>query len=102
MEALEEMNKLGMIFDVSHLTDSVFWDVASTVKGPFIASHSNSRAVCDHPRNLTDDMKTALGSSLSTVFFITFIIVAAVFVLNFFLREVPLRKQHVIDESKRR
>jgi membrane dipeptidase len=63
VEALEEMNKLGMIFDVSHLTDSVFWDVASTVKGPFIASHSNSRAVCDHPRNLTDDMIEALADS---------------------------------------
>jgi EmrB/QacA subfamily drug resistance transporter len=53
-------------------------------------------------QQMLEVMKTALGSSLSSVFFITFIIVAAVFVLNFFLREVPLRKQHVIDESKRR
>jgi hypothetical protein len=46
-------------------------------------------------------LKAALGSSLCTVFFITFIIVIAIFVLNFFIKEVPLRKQHVIDESKR-
>ncbi len=61
VQALEEMEKLGMIFDVSHLADSVFWDVADVMKGPFIASHSNCRALCDHPRNLTDDMIRALA-----------------------------------------
>ncbi len=61
VEALEAMNKLGMIFDVSHLTDSVFWDVADVMKGPFIASHSNARAVCNHPRNCTDDMIRAIA-----------------------------------------
>jgi membrane dipeptidase len=61
VQALEEMERLGMIFDVSHLTDTVFWDVADVMKGPFIASHSNCRAVCDHPRNLTDDMIRALA-----------------------------------------
>ena len=61
VQALEEMEKLGMIFDVSHLADTVFWDVADVMKGPFIASHSNCRAVCDHPRNLTDDMIKALA-----------------------------------------
>jgi membrane dipeptidase len=61
VEALEEMNKLGMIFDVSHLADSVFWDVADLMDGPFIASHSNARAICDHPRNCTDDMIEAIA-----------------------------------------
>jgi len=61
VQALEEMERLGMIFDVSHLTDSVFWDVADVMKGPFIASHSNCRELCDHPRNLTDDMIRALA-----------------------------------------
>ncbi|MBN2335448.1 dipeptidase [Candidatus Bathyarchaeota archaeon] len=61
VQALEEMDRLGMVFDVSHLADSVFWDVADVMKGPFIASHSNSRAVCDHARNLTDDMIRALA-----------------------------------------
>jgi membrane dipeptidase len=61
VQALEEMERLGMVFDVSHLADTVFWDVADLMNGPFIASHSNCRAVCDHPRNLTDDMIRALA-----------------------------------------
>ena len=61
VQALEEMDRLGMIFDVSHLADSVFWDVADVMKGPFIASHSNARAVCDHARNCTDDMIRAIA-----------------------------------------
>lgn len=61
VQALEEMDKLGIIFDVSHLTDSVFWDVADIMNKPFIASHSNARAVCDHPRNCTDDMIEAIA-----------------------------------------
>ena len=60
VQALEEMDKLGMIFDVSHLCDSNFWDVNEVMDGPFIASHSNCRALCDHPRNLTDEMIQAL------------------------------------------
>ena len=59
--ALEEMDKLGMVFDVSHLADSVFWDVADVMKSPFIASHSNARALCDHARNCTDDMIKAIA-----------------------------------------
>jgi membrane dipeptidase len=50
-----------MIFDVSHLTDSNFWDVADIKKGPFIASHSNCREIADVARNLTDDMIVALA-----------------------------------------
>jgi membrane dipeptidase len=61
LQALKEMDRLGVIFDVSHLADSVFWDVNDMMKGAFIASHSNSRFVCDHPRNLTDDMINALA-----------------------------------------
>ena len=60
VQALEVMGELGMVFDVSHLADTVFWDVADVMDGPFIASHSNSRKVCDHARNLTDDMIKAL------------------------------------------
>jgi len=61
IQALEEMVNLGMVFDVSHLCDSNFWDVADVMDGPFIASHSNCRALSDHPRNLTDDMLKALA-----------------------------------------
>ncbi len=53
---VREMNRLGMIVDVSHLSDQGFYDVASLVEGPFIASHSNARSVCPHVRNLSDDM----------------------------------------------
>ncbi len=55
-EILEEMEKLGIIADVSHLSDKGFYDVAKASKKPFVASHSNSREICCHPRNLTDDM----------------------------------------------
>ena len=61
VQALEEMDRLGMIFDVSHLCDSNFWDVADIKKGPFIASHSNCRETADVARNLTDDMIVALA-----------------------------------------
>jgi len=61
IQGLEEMDKLGMVFDVSHLADSVFWDVADVMKGPFIASHSNARALCDHARNCNDDMIKAIA-----------------------------------------
>jgi len=49
-----EMNRLGMIIDVSHLSEAGFWDVAQISRAPFVASHSNARAICNHPRNLTD------------------------------------------------
>ncbi len=55
-EVVGEMERLGMIVDVSHLSDQGFYDVAELMTKPFIASHSNARAVTDHPRNLTDDM----------------------------------------------
>lgn len=61
IEIVEEMNRLGMIVDVSHLGDDGFWDVVKHSKVPFVASHSNSRALCGHTRNLTDEMLRALA-----------------------------------------
>ena len=61
IQSLEELERLGMIIDVSHLNDEGFWDVLENANNPIIASHSNSRAVCDHPRNMTDDMIVALA-----------------------------------------
>lgn len=55
-EVVGEMNRLGMIVDVSHLSDQGFYDVARVSTKPFVASHSNARAVTPHSRNLTDDM----------------------------------------------
>lgn len=54
-EALAQMETAGMILDVSHLNDECFDEIAALSKRPFIASHSNARAVCGAPRNLTDD-----------------------------------------------
>ncbi|MDO4332275.1 MAG: dipeptidase [Eubacteriales bacterium] len=60
-EAVEEMNRLGMLIDVSHLSDGGFYDVAKISKKPFVASHSNCRSLCPHQRNLTDDMIRVLA-----------------------------------------
>lgn len=61
IEIVREMNRVGMIVDVSHLGDDGFWDVVKYCDGPFVASHSNARAVCNHTRNMTDDMIRALA-----------------------------------------
>lgn len=60
-EVIHEMNKLGMLIDVSHLSDQGFYDVARLTSKPFIASHSNARAIKDNSRNLTDDMIKTLS-----------------------------------------
>ncbi len=61
MEVIREMNRLGMIIDVSHLSDGGFWDVVKYSQAPFVASHSNARELCPHPRNLSDEMIKALA-----------------------------------------
>lgn len=60
-DAVAYMNQLGMIVDVSHLSDGGFWDVLQLSSKPVVASHSNARAITPHPRNLTDDMILALA-----------------------------------------
>lgn len=62
IEAVEEMNRLGMLIDVSHLSDGGFFDVAKYSKMPFIASHSNARVMTNHSRNLTDEMIKILAN----------------------------------------
>ncbi|NHJ46646.1 MAG: membrane dipeptidase [Asgard group archaeon] len=62
-ELVKEANKLGVIVDVSHLSDKSFWAVNDVAKKPFIASHSNARSVSPHKRNLTDDMIKALADA---------------------------------------
>lgn len=61
IEAVEKMNNLGIIVDVSHLSEGGFNDVARYSKKPFIASHSCARKLCDHRRNLTDNQLRTLG-----------------------------------------
>ena len=60
-EVIREMERLGMVPDVSHATDEAFWEIMEITDGPVIASHSNCRALCDVSRNLTDDQIKALG-----------------------------------------
>ncbi len=59
-QVVAEMNKLGMMVDVSHLSEAGFWDVINLSASPIIASHSNAKKICDHSRNLTDEQLLAL------------------------------------------
>ncbi|MDD7718372.1 MAG: membrane dipeptidase [Eubacteriaceae bacterium] len=61
IQVVEKMNELGMIIDVSHMSEGGFYDVAKYSKTPFVASHSCARALCDHRRNLTDEQLKTLG-----------------------------------------
>lgn len=60
---VSEMNRLHMLVDVSHLNERSFWDVLDHCTAPIVASHSNARSVCDHPRNLRDTQIQALAAS---------------------------------------
>jgi membrane dipeptidase len=61
-DVIREMNRLGMMVDVSHVSDKTFADVLAISKAPVIASHSSCRAICDAPRNMTDEMMKALAA----------------------------------------
>lgn len=61
IEFVREMERIGMIIDISHLGDAGIWDVFHYTTKPFVASHSNARALNGHPRNLTDEMIRALA-----------------------------------------
>lgn len=61
-EVIREMNKLGIMVDISHAAESTFYDALETSRYPIIASHSSARALCDHPRNLTDEQLKALAA----------------------------------------
>jgi membrane dipeptidase len=62
-DVIHEMNRLGMMVDVSHVSDKTFFRVLTVSRAPVIASHSNARALCDAPRNLTDQMLRAIANS---------------------------------------
>ena len=83
-KVVQEMNRLGIMVDISHVSDSTFYDVMRLTKAPAIASHSSSRALCDHPRNMTDDMIKALARN------------GGVIQINFvpdFLRKAPYEQE---------
>jgi membrane dipeptidase len=62
-EVVAECNRLGIMVDISHASEKSFFDIVETTKAPIIASHSSVRALCDHPRNLTDEQLKALAEN---------------------------------------
>jgi membrane dipeptidase len=62
-DVVKEMNRLGMMIDISHVADKTFFDVLALTTAPVIASHSSSRVIAKHPRNMTDDMMKALAKN---------------------------------------
>ena len=60
-DVVRELNRLGVLVDISHVADKTFHDALATTGAPVIASHSSCRALCDHPRNMSDDMLRALA-----------------------------------------
>jgi membrane dipeptidase len=62
-DVVREMNRLGMMVDISHVSDKTFWDVLETTRAPIIASHSSARALAGAPRNLTDEQLRAVATS---------------------------------------
>jgi len=61
-DVVREMNRQGMMVDISHVADKTFYDALAISKAPMIASHSSCRALCDHPRDMTDEMIKALAA----------------------------------------
>ena len=61
-EVIAEMNRLGILVDLSHAAESSFYDALELSRVPIVCSHSSARALCDHPRNLTDDQMRALAA----------------------------------------
>ncbi|MGE5553068.1 MAG: dipeptidase [Betaproteobacteria bacterium] len=88
-QVVEEMNRLGMVIDVSHLAPPGFWEVLERSSAPVIASHSNARALCNHRRNLTDEQAKALAAKGGTI---------GVTFCPLFLREAP-DDQHPVPTS---
>jgi membrane dipeptidase len=62
-DVVRELNKLGMMVDISHVSDKTFYDALAVTSAPVIASHSSCRAIANHPRNMTDDMLRALAKN---------------------------------------
>jgi membrane dipeptidase len=86
-EVVKEMNRLGMLVDVSHISDASFYDVLECSDKPVVATHSCCRALADHPRNMTDDMIRRLASA------------GGVMQVNFYPMFIDAEFKHVLAES---
>ncbi|WP_054028917.1 dipeptidase [Bacillus sp. FJAT-28004] len=88
---VEECNKLDILIDVSHLSERAFWDVAELSQRPILASHSNARAICEHPRNLRDDQIEkiiAMQGVIGVTFVPWFVSNAEIVVIDDLLRHI--------------
>lgn len=88
-DVVVEMNRLGMLVDVSHLNEPGFWDVIKYSTSPIIASHSNAKNLCDHPRNLTDDQIRAIANGGG--------VIGVNFYARFLARQGQATIDHVVD-----
>jgi membrane dipeptidase len=95
-EVVREMNRIGMMVDISHVADKTFWDVIEVSQAPVIASHSSARQLTDIPRNMTDDMLRAVGKKGGVVM-INF---GSSFVNTKYVKPSP-ELQAKIDEARR-
>ena len=92
-EIVRELNRLGVLVDVSHVSDETFWDALETSKAPVIASHSSCRSLCDNPRNMTDEMIKAMaakGGVIQINYHIEFLDIKAA---EYFKKAEPLFRQ---------
>jgi membrane dipeptidase len=94
-DVIREMNRIGMMVDISHVSDKTFYDVIATTRAPVIASHSSARAIANHPRNMSDDMLRAMAKN------------GGVVMVNFYdgfldprKAELTLRERTMEDEMK--
>jgi membrane dipeptidase len=89
-EVVRAMNDLGMIVDISHVSDAAFYAAVETTRAPLVATHSSCRALCRHPRNMTDDMLRALAKN------------GGICMINFFSAFVNDEVAQVILKSQKR
>ena len=89
-----ELNRLGVMVDVSHVSDETFWDALEVSRAPIIASHSSCRALCDAPRNMTDEMIRAMAKKGG--------VIQITYVSSFLNQELRNAQQGVREERERR
>ncbi len=101
IEAVEFMNELGMVVDVSHLSDAGFYDVVKYSKKPFFATHSNARMVTNHQRNLTDDMLKKIGDtgSVTGLNFCPTFVLEGENITHTTIKDLVIHAKHIVNKA---